>query len=57
MITIKQLNDSKWSVLLDGRVVGKINLKDGKYRYFPGGIFDFSGDDFATLTACVKSLD
>lgn len=59
MITYKQ-DGSKVTVLLEGRVIGRIEKSDEGYCYFPKGTKKYKvplGETFPTLEECKSSLE
>lgn len=56
MIKFRDIQDSQdVTVLLDGKVVGKIKCSPRGYKYFPKGS-RVGGEWFSTLIACKQSL-
>ena len=49
--------DSNIHVKLDGRSVGIIRRRKGKWIYCPQGKIRAAGDPFATLAECKESIE
>lgn len=57
MITFRHLpNNNAVDVLLDGKIVGRINQVINGWQYSPAGRKKFAGEIFPTLFECKKSL-
>lgn len=57
MITFKHYpNNDAVDVLLEGKIVGRINQVINGWQYSPAGRKRFAGEIFVTLNDCKKSL-
>jgi hypothetical protein len=56
MLSCKLTGEGKYSVYLDGKLVGHIKCLHGCYQYFPKGHKD-GGEVFTTMEACKRSLE